>query len=1215
MQETKQAESNESDGSSVDFGEFVSFVADESHTLCSPEKNECDSSLQQNNRTHNELSENVSPLLTSVYCSPRNDPSSVPNCDSSPTPVSPMATSGDNESESTSGVSFRKIADASFMSFDSDAAITNNNPPYSSLTPYEYAAAASDVDDGDKSRCVTKDTHSNNSVLVGFDTLDPVQCYAVGALAVVLLRQYTSDLNGLSFARAHVANILKALCLSEGQQAALFALSPRKEDMDDVVQQCVELVGDDATRFRAVQAMLALAVVRGVYDARSRAFLCSVANAFGVPWSQVAAVELAVAMQLFSQADIDVSNEFGETTTTGDTSSPKTPGEILAERRRKKQKVKRVMKVGGITLVGGILFGVTGGIIAPALLSALAGVGVTSAAGLAASGSVASGAVVGSLFGVAGAGVTQGKARKRTISRLEEFDFERPDDPRVLEEKERRTEREAQRIMKHQQQLLLKHHGEDPELPINVSDQLSRNSADSESDITCKDRSYSTASDVVHSSKLDGKSVRNFASETENVDEQISPSDRKNSKKNRKKQKKLIVGSQGLEAAGQIPSLHICICVPAWLNERRYGSSLRQFEEALKAELPCSQHIALRWESRRLFEMGLAFAKFWASKATVTTIQNAYPHAVAAASSVAGAIAFAFALPLTVLSCLDYIDNPWSVLVSLSNTAGEDLADVLVARSYGQRPVTLFGYSIGARVIFKCLESLASRGALGIVDNVFFMSAPVSADPKRWTKIRPVVAGRIVNGYGTMDWALAFFHRGCGHGVYVSGLRAVELDGVENLNMSYIGLEGHKELKDVIPRAMNVMGVGRGYISIPPAKVVTRSSQLSNDTQITDHESRRGDMKELMVSGGIELPFPEIRSVQSSGTGQSELGDRGSSSYHQDQDLISEDALTGRSTEKREVVESKEKKKGLSWYKITSWNSKRSVTSSNHNLMRKLTNDEVDSVTRPSRALSNPIVNGSNSKTEPPNHVNSSRYVNGILGLGGADEYSDFQRRPSPSLSEDERVDPRLRDDEWDSSLNPSHANSHSQQDDVTFDWDLQRRIWEQQERQLRERGFADDAHDIETGSKIVLGIGIEVAGLRIHPFISQDSELPVAPVVEYFTNCCIDQKGITVRVFEHEKKRRSLPLNPFRQEKKYPKHLGELELTWSDRRPRAEARFAVSVEANSDGEIIVRVSERHRDGSRGHERKLRVPRSALCTMREREEMEKDKQVLLLTAP
>ncbi len=696
---------------------------------------------------------------------------------------------------------------------------------------------------------------STGSAMTGFDTLDPVQCYAVGALAVMLLRQHSNDLNGLAFARAQVANILAALRLPEGQQTALFELSPTKDDRDRVVSECVELVGDEATRFRAVQALLALSVAGGVYDARSRAFLCAVAHVFGINWNQIAAVELAIAIELFSRTEVDIADAFVQDEAVAAPSAPKTVAEIRAERRRKKQKMKRVMKVSGITLVGGLLFGVTGGIIAPALLSALAGVGVASAAGLAASGSVASGAVVGSLFGVAGAGVTQGKARKRTLSRLEEFDFERPDDPRVILEKERREQREAERIAKQEllsEQLLIKEHGEDaptkliadiPEPEASPVTEEVRPESMLESQRSIDEFAMMplpAAEEKEVKPTVEKKPEKNslpppkydlqsgaMTSDDEGTGSETESKSlkRKRKKKKSKKRPKIVVGSQGLEAAGQIPSLHICICVPAWLNERSYGAALRQFEDALKDELPCSQHIVLRWESRRLYEMGLAFAKFWASKATVTTIQNAYPHAVAAASTVAGAVAFAFALPLTVLSCLDYIDNPWSVLLSLANTAGEDLADVLVGRSYGQRPVTLFGYSIGARVIFKCLESLASRGALGIVENVFLMSAPVSADPERWKKIRPVVAGRIVNGYGNMDWALAFFHRGCGHGLYVSGLRAIELDGIENLNMSYMGMEGHKELKECIPRAMRTMGVGRGYITLPPTKISRNSDR------------------------------------------------------------------------------------------------------------------------------------------------------------------------------------------------------------------------------------------------------------------------------------------------------------------------------------------------------------------------------------------------------
>lgn len=53
--------------------------------------------------------------------------------------------------------------------------------------------------------------------------------------------------------------------------------------------------------------------------------------------------------------------------------------------------------------------------------------------------------------------------------------------------------------------------------------------------------------------------------------------------------------------------------------------------------------------------MGLAFDLFWGSKATVTNVQPVYPH-VDATSTVSGV--GAFAMPLKIISCMDYADNP-----------------------------------------------------------------------------------------------------------------------------------------------------------------------------------------------------------------------------------------------------------------------------------------------------------------------------------------------------------------------------------------------------------------------------------------------------------------------------------------------------------------------------------------------------------------------------
>ena len=64
----------------------------------------------------------------------------------------------------------------------------------------------------------------------------------------------------------------------------------------------------------------------------------------------------------------------------------------------------------------------------------------------------------------------------------------------------------------------------------------------------------------------------------------------------------------------------------------------------------------------------------------------------------------AVAWPAGLLGLASVIDNPWGVCCRRSAQVGKQLAEVLLSRVQGQRPVTLVGYSVGARVIYYCLR-------------------------------------------------------------------------------------------------------------------------------------------------------------------------------------------------------------------------------------------------------------------------------------------------------------------------------------------------------------------------------------------------------------------------------------------------------------------------------------------------------------------------------
>ncbi|KAJ6520544.1 hypothetical protein C8R45DRAFT_1205489 [Mycena sanguinolenta] len=161
-----------------------------------------------------------------------------------------------------------------------------------------------------------------------------------------------------------------------------------------------------------------------------------------------------------------------------------------------------------------------------------------------------------------------------------------------------------------------------------------------------------------------------------------------------------------------------------------------------------------------------------------------------------------------ILTKLGYlIDNPWNNALDRAKAAGSVLADVLMQRHLGVRPITLIGFSLGARVIFYALVELAKHKAFGIVQDVFILGTTVSVPARMWCETRSVVSGRYVNAFARNDWVLNYLFRATSGGVgTVAGLRPVEnVPGLENVDVTD-KIAGHMSYRTFLPLILDQLG-------------------------------------------------------------------------------------------------------------------------------------------------------------------------------------------------------------------------------------------------------------------------------------------------------------------------------------------------------------------------------------------------------------------------
>jgi hypothetical protein len=208
---------------------------------------------------------------------------------------------------------------------------------------------------------------------------------------------------------------------------------------------------------------------------------------------------------------------------------------------------------------------------------------------------------------------------------------------------------------------------------------------------------------------------------------------------------------------------------------------------------------SLHWEPDILKSTGDTMS-ILASEAITQTIQQVL------GATILTAFMGAIQLPMA-LSKLGYlIDNPWNVSLDRAWNSGILLAQYLMERNLGSRPVTLVGFSLGSRVIYYCLKELAKKGCTGIIENVIILGAPVVYNKDELVMCRSVVAGRFVNGYSEKDWILGYLFRATAGGIStVAGLSPIENEGIENFDCSDI-VNGHMGYRKNIPKIMKMLG-------------------------------------------------------------------------------------------------------------------------------------------------------------------------------------------------------------------------------------------------------------------------------------------------------------------------------------------------------------------------------------------------------------------------
>ncbi|KAI1388859.1 DUF726-domain-containing protein [Hypoxylon trugodes] len=218
--------------------------------------------------------------------------------------------------------------------------------------------------------------------------------------------------------------------------------------------------------------------------------------------------------------------------------------------------------------------------------------------------------------------------------------------------------------------------------------------------------------------------------------------------------------------------MRVTIGISGLLNDRN------DFPDSWKILGNQNESYAMRWDLEALTKMGVALESAMKSVAWHEAKKEIGSRTVF--DSLRQSL-----WPSSLVKISKVVENPWCVGMVRAEKAGGVLAECLMNRIFGERPVTLIGYSLGARVIYACLMALSEKRGFGLVENVILMGAPCPSEVRVWAAMKSVVAGRLVNAYSKFDYMLGFLYRSSNWQDGVAGLQRVE--GVPNVENCDVG--------------------------------------------------------------------------------------------------------------------------------------------------------------------------------------------------------------------------------------------------------------------------------------------------------------------------------------------------------------------------------------------------------------------------------------------